>query len=156
MSNITTAYDDITAVITTILPNHNELINPYVIELNDDLTFDKAWGLAIADGENTNLQLGCRLSVDRNFRFTLTRKIFAGQLQRNLSAVTARRDTEKQLFEDQYLVLKELETNPTITDSTVITKLVWSNDNGLELLRTEKSDIIFLTTVLKLTYLEEL
>lgn len=156
MSNISQAYDDITAVITSVFPNHNELINPYVLELNDDLTFDKAWGLAIGEGENSNLQLGCRLSVDRNFRLTLTRKIFAGQLQRNVEAIAARRATEKQLFEDQYLILKEFETNPTITDSSVITKFVWQSDNGLELLKTEKSDIIFLTTVLKLTYLEEL
>ena len=156
MSNISTAYDDISTVIGGLLPNHNQLINPYVPDLNDDLTYEKAWGLAFAEGLNTNLQLGCRLSVERTLRLILTRKIFAGQLQRGSDAVVIRRDAEKQLFEDQYLVIKELETNPTITDSQVITKLVWQGDAGLEFVRTERTDIIILTNQLVLTYFEEI
>lgn len=156
MSNISTAYDDILSVIEGILPNHQQLINPYLPDLNDDLTFEKAWGFAFAEGVNTNLQLACRLSIDRTFRFTLTRKIFAGQLQRGVDAVTVRRNAEKQLFEDHYLVIKELEQNPTITDSQVITKLVYQGDAGLEFVRTEMTNLIILNSTFVLTYFEEI
>ena len=156
MSNISQAYDDIISVIESVLPNHKALINPYRPELNDDLTFEKGWGLTFGSGINTNLQLGCRLSIDRTFGLVLTRKVFAGQLQRSINAVTVSRDTEKSLLEDHCLVLKEFETNPTITDSQVITKLVYQGDAGLEFVRTERTDLLILTSQLTLTYFEEL
>ena len=156
MSNISTAKADIIAVISGVLPTHYQLINPYQPELNDDLTFEKAWGLAYAEGENTELQLACRMSVRRSLNLVLTRKMFSGQLMRSVDAVAVRSDAEDALFEDQYAVLKELETNPTITDSQVITSLVWNNDTGLQFVRTERTDLLILTTTLVLNYFEEL
>lgn len=156
MSDISQAYDDITAVIKTVLPDHYELINPYQVDLNDDLTFVKAWGMGFGPGVNANRQLGCDMSFDREMKLVITRKIFAGQLQRNTSAVTVRRDTEKALFEDFYLLLHEFETNPTITDSQVIGKFVYQNDAGLEFISTGKTDIIMLNMTFILSYEETL
>lgn len=156
MSNISDALDEIRAVVIATLPNHVEMINPYVPELNDDLTMESSWGIRAADGLNTNLQLACRMSIDRSVSIHLTRKIFSGQLMRGAEAVVIRRDAEKNLLEDQYLVVKALEQSPTITDSGVITKFVFQSDSGPQFVRTERSDMLILTSVFTLSYFENL
>jgi len=156
MSNISTAYDEIRDLLIATLPNHKELINPYVVELNDEITLTKAFGLAFGEGLNTELQLACRLSISRNMRIILTKKIFAGNLMRSADGSKVRRDTEKELFEDQYLVIKALEESPTITDSGVITDCKFTSDNGLEFVRIDKIDHIMLTSTFELKYFENL
>lgn len=156
MSNISTAYDEIRDLLIATLPNHKEIINPYLPELNDDITTEKSFGLAFGEGLNTELQLACRMSIDRSMRVILTRKIFGGNLMRSTDGSKVRRDAEKNLFEDQYLIIKALEESPTITDSGAITKCVYQSDNGLEFVRIDRIDLIMLTSTFTLTYFEEL
>jgi hypothetical protein len=156
MSNISTAYDEIAALLSSTLPTHKEMINPYLPELNDDITYDKSFGLAFGEGINTNLQLACRMSIDRNMRVILTRKIFSGNLMRGTDALTVRKNAEKNLFEDQFLVIKAMEESPTITDSGVITKCVFQSDSGLEFARIDRIDLIMITSTFVLSYFEQL
>ncbi len=156
MSAISTAYDNLLTVIAAQYPNHMELINPYFPELNDDLTYDAAWGMALSEGTNTNRVVGCQMSMKRAFLVTLTRKIFAGSLNRTSGTISERRQTEKQLLEDQILLIKNFETNPLTSDSNPIIGTIFQTDGGLEFIRTERSDLIMLKSIFEIEYFETL
>lgn len=156
MSAISTAYDNILIVIETNFPNHIELINPYFPELNDDLTYDAAWGMALSDGLNTNRVVGCEMSMQRSFIVTLTRKIFAGSLNRTSGTVSERRATEKQLLEDQIILIKDFERNPLTSDANPIIGCIFEADGGLEFIKTERSDLIMLKSIFRIEYFETL
>jgi hypothetical protein len=156
MSAISTAYDNLLAVIAAEFPNHVELINPYFPEINDDLTFDAAWGMALNEGNNTNRVIGCEMSMERSFLVTLTRKIYAGSLNRTSGTIAARRTTEKLLLEDQIALIKEFETNPQTSGGNPIIATVFESDGGLEFVRTERSDLIMLKSIFRIEYFETL
>ena len=150
-TNISSAYDAIESTISTALPTHNELSNPYVPDESNDLMYDAAWGLAFNDGLNLKLLVGCQASISRDFLVVLTRK-----WQITKRDLSKRKEVEKQLFEDQYSVIKELELSPTLQASSSITKVEFESDGGLEFVRTGRTDLIMIRTVFNLTYLEDL
>lgn len=152
-TKISTGYDQLITLVEATFPSHVELINAYIPELNDDLTFDAAWGLALAPGVNSTNEIGCRLAVERDFIFTLTRKIYKGDLARNSSSRDHRRLQEKQLFEDQYLIINALENDPSINATA---KVLFINDGGLEFVRGERNDLIMLRSTFQLEYWENL
>lgn len=156
MSAISEAYDDFIGLMAATLPNHSELINPYAPEMNDDLTYEAAWGLAVAEGENTNRVVGCEVSIERRWLVTLSRKIKAGTLNRNATTVSARRTAEKNLFEDLDLVIGAFEKHPTVNSSTPIVKTVYESDSGLEFVRTERHDLIMVRAVFRTEYFKAL
>lgn len=151
MSNISTAYDAIASAISTALPNHNELSNPYFPDADTDLKYDKAWGLAFSDGLNTELQISRRASIDRDFIVVITRKLRG--LKNDL---TTRKTTEKNLFEDQYEVIKALELDPDLQSSGAISKISYVNDLGLEFIRTERTDLLMIKSTMNMKYFEDL
>lgn len=153
MSNISTAYDTIRTTIAGILPDHVELSNPYFIDRDADLNFTKAWALGFGDGNNSNRQISCHLTIQRDFIFVVTRKIF----KTSHRAIDIRIDVEKALFEDQFLVIKELEKNPAINaSSSGIAKIEFVQDGGLEFVRSDRTDLIMIQTIMSLEYFEDL
>ena len=156
MSAISTAYDNLYAVVASQFPTHCELINPYFPEFNDDLTFEGAWGIALNEGLNTNRVVGCNMSMQRSFIVTLTRRIFAGTLNRTTGTIDARRTTEKQLLEDQIALIKEFETNVTTSGGNPIIATIFESDGGLEFISTERSDLIMLKSIFRIEYFEAL
>lgn len=156
MSQFSSAYDALMSLVQTTLPNHKELINPYTPEINDELTYDAAWGLAIAEAQNTNRVVGCEMSIERSVMVTVSRKIMAGTLNRNAETIAARRTTEKNLFEDLELVIEAFEKSPTVNNSNPIVKTVYEGDSGLEFVRTERHDLIMVRAVFKMEYFKAL
>ena len=153
MSNISTAYDAIRSAIGTILPDHTELSNPYFVERESDLNFNKAWGLAFGDATNSNRNISCRLSVQRDFIFVITRKIF----KTSHRAIDTRIAEEKLLFEDQFLVIQALEKSPVINaSSSGIAKIAYVQDGGLEFVRSDQTNLIMIQTIMNLEYFEDL
>lgn len=152
MSEISQAYDAILSLVETTFPDHEELINAYAPELNDDLTFDAAFGVSVAEGENTNRVVGCDISQERRWLITLCRKIMAGTLNRSTVTKTVRRTAEKNLLEDLDLLVAELEKSPTINNSAPIVKTVYESDSGLEFIRTERQDLIMIRAVFRTEY----
>lgn len=156
MSAISSAYDNLLTVVQAALPTHKELINPYAPELNDDLTYEAAWGVAFADGINTNRVVGCEISIQRSMLVTLCRKIKAGTLNRTTETITTRRTAEKNLFEDLYQVINDFENSPTVNNSNPIIKTVYEADSGLEFIRTERHDLIMVRASFRIEYFETL
>ncbi len=150
MSKISVAYDAIRAAIPAVLPSdYVELANPYFIEKDADLNFKEAWGLAFSSGFNTKRTTGDCKTISRDFVFTITRKFYITQ-----RAIEVRIAEEKQIFEDQTLVINELEKNPDL-DSAGITKILYVQDGGLEFLRGGSStNIVMIQTIMNMEYFE--
>jgi hypothetical protein len=154
MSNISTAYDAIRTKIGTTLSTHTELSNPYFVDKDSDLTFVKAWALAFGDGTNTNRQISCHLTIQRDFIFVVTRKIFKTT---HANSIDLRIAVEKNLFEDQFLVIKELEKDPAVNAaSSGIAKIAYVQDGGLEFVRSDRTDLIMIQTIMSLEYFENI
>lgn len=155
MSKVSDIYDLLLTQCSTIYPSHVKLINPYIPELNDDVQFEKAWGLVVSNGTNTNRFVDCKLSIERDFILTLTRKIFSGNI-RSGTAVDEREDKEKLLLEDQFLFIQAIENNATINGDDSIGKIIFQNDAGLEFVKVGRVDLIMIRSVLSVEYFENL
>ncbi len=156
MSNISLAYDQIVTVVQAKFPTHKELANPYVPEQNDDLSYEKAWGVSVEGGINTRRQLGCAFTISRDLIITLTRKVYLGDLQRSNTASEKRRTKEKDLLEDQYQLIKEVETNVALGASTPITRIEYESDSGIEFIRSGQSDLIMIRSLFSMEYFENI
>lgn len=154
MSKISECYEELRTLVGTVFPNHVELVNPYQIELNDDITFEKAYGIAFAEGFNTNREIGCSLTIQRNFIFTLTRKIFAGPM-RTAEALSERREKEKQLFEDQFDIIKKFEQDTFVNNYVNIALVRYESDSGIEFIRAGQFDLVMLRSIFVLEYFQE-
>lgn len=158
MTSISKAYDALIAQIEITLPSHIELINPYRPELNDFLTYDAAWGLGFLDGQNSNREIGCNYTIRRNFSLILTRKIFKGDLSRSVNSVTERRNSEKQLFEDLHLIVKDIENSATLNQGAD-SEIAWCrfiSDSGLEFIDGDKNNLVMLRAIFEIEYFEPL
>jgi hypothetical protein len=150
MSNISTAFNDFKTRLSTLLPNHIGLTNPYASEQNTAGALNLGYGVVLGAGTNTKRLMGCKLSVSRNFNLILTRKYYAQELN-----ITGKETTAKDLFEDQKLIIAYVEKNPTI-QSTAIAKMEYDSDNGIEFIFTEKDNYLKLETVFRVEYFETL
>jgi hypothetical protein len=158
-NTFSTAYDALVTQIETTFPNHVELINPYVPELNDTLTMEAAYGIAIGPGVTTDREQDCRFSVARDLTVVLTRRIMKGDLARNSSSKSERRSTEKQLIEDMVLLVKAIEGNATLQNASNdldIFKCVYETDGGLEYLVTREYQNIMIKVIFSLEYVESI
>ena len=155
MSNISTAYDAIKTKLDTLFPSSSgyiQLVNPYDIDENTDSALRIGWGIAFGSATNTRRELSCRLSIERTITITFTRARFRSEFN------TSQQETnEKLLFEDQYLLIKDLENEPMINNATSgITKFTYESDGGVESVTGESDAYIKLSTVFSLEYFENL
>lgn len=155
MTNISTAFDTIKTVMGTLFPlasDYIQLSNPYEIEENTTAALEKGWGIAFGPGNNLSLEISCRLSMQRNIAITLTRRRFANQLD-----TEAKEDAEKLLLEDQFTLIKYVETNAALDSATSgIAGITFSSDNGIESVAADGDVYIKLTSVFELKYFENL
>lgn len=154
-TGITTALDRLFTITGGLFPNHKELVNPYFPEINDEISFEACYGIAVADGFRTDRVIGCQHSVERNFVIILTRKIVGSNL-RTADALLDRRTKEKLIFEDQELLINEVEKHPDLNSNMVIAKTLWESDGGLEFYSTEKTNLILIRSVFSLEYFNDL
>lgn len=154
MSVITNVYDQLNSLVATTLPTHSELTNPYFPEASDELTIEKAYGIAFGAANNPNLENGNTYSMQRDFEIVLTRKVYSGLQMRNADAVAVRKTAEKALFEDQISLIQAMLNN--ITLGQLIVAVDYVSDSGLEFATNGKSDLIILRSVFQVRYTENL
>lgn len=150
MSAISTIYDLLETTVTTALPNHMELINPYFPETDSELTYNASFGLAIAEGSNLLLNDGSGLeSRQRNFILSLTRRIFATK-----GDVSSRKTTEKNLMEDYTLVADAIAESRELQSSSLVSRVFYNSDSGIEFLRADNNrvDILIFRVVISVEY----
>jgi hypothetical protein len=150
MSIISTAYDAMIARLGTLYPSGSgwvRLPNPYKPEENNELYLKQGYGIALGSGENTNRVVNCKFSINRTMTIVITRKFYARE-----DDASAKATTEKQLFEDQYELINDLEQDFTVNDSTMYTRYI--SDGGIEYISGEKDNFLMLRTEFSVEYLE--
>lgn len=154
MSNISTIYDALITRVSAVLPNHNRLPLNTNIDLNMESRLRQGWGLSFAAGAiNTNRVMagnGGKMSVDRSFLLSITRQEFV-QDQNASGRATA----EKQLLEDQFLVIEDLEKDPKLGTSICINAR-YVSDNGLEFVFPDERKYIMIVSTINVEYFEDL
>ena len=155
MSNISTAYGAIKTKMEALFPigsGYIQLVNPYDIDENTDSALKLGWGIALNSGTNTRRELSCRLSLERTITITFTRARYRSEFN------TSQQETnEKLLFEDQYLLIKDLENEPMINNATSgIVKFTFESDGGVESVTGESDAYIKLSSIFSLEYFENL
>lgn len=151
MSKIVDSIDALKARIAAVLPNHKELTNPYETDENPETILKQGFGVRIREGVNSNRSGSCILSVQRTIEIVLTRKYYAYELNR-----TAKENTEKALLEDQFLVLQDIEGEPTIGNSNAVTQFGYTGDSGIEFVFSDEKPFYQLVSQFRLEYLEDL
>jgi len=148
MSNITAIFDVIDSTLDAMfLPTSKKLVNPYVPEQNDDKSLARGFGFYIGSGVNTNRQLGCFASIRRYV--TIINTIVNRGTERD---IVIRQTSEKQLLEDQFKLIKELENDPSL--SAVVAKMVYLSDNGIEQVYGQDNNYLMIQTTFEMEYLE--
>lgn len=77
MASISTIYDAIASQIATSLSSHVRLPNPYQVDSNTYIHLNKAYGIGIGSGRDTERYLGCKVTWEQNYTIVLVRKIIS-------------------------------------------------------------------------------
>lgn len=149
MSDISTVYDAIITRVEAVLTSHKRLSNPYKPDENSEKVLNKGYGVRFGPGVNTNRQFN-KLSVERTFGIVLTRRVYATE-----QAASKKASTEKSLFEDQKLILEDIEGDPTLGTSVVV-KAAYTEDSGLEFVFVEKDNFLSLESIITVEYFEDI
>lgn len=150
MSKIADAYNAMITRVSTLLPSHVRLPNVYRVPQNPDPYLSQGYGIQLGSAQNTNRNLGCKLSVERQMVVVISRKFYAREYDPEEKATT-----EKQLFEDQFLVIKDMEKDPTLNNTVMMTKYL--SDTGIQFVDAEnKEQYMFIESTFSVEYLEDL
>lgn len=149
MSKISTIYDNVKTRLSTVFPDHYELHNPRNIELNNRLWLTQGQGVLFGSASNTERNLSCRLSIQRDMTITLTRQIYGTDQD-----LTAKSNTEKQLFEDQYLLIDDLEKDPDLDETTA--RIAYVSDGGIVEVTFDEVQFLMIQSLFQFEYLETL
>ena len=149
MSKISTILDNLRTRVSTVLPTHKQLPFNREIEENDTLFLSKGYAIAVGPGSNTNRNLSCRLSIARTAIITVTRAHFG--VDRD---ITVRNTLEKDLLEDQFLIIDDLEKDPSL--ESVVAQIKYESDNGIEEVFVDTGHFLKIETVYSFEYLETL
>lgn len=150
MTKISDAYDLMILRLQTLFPDHRQIPNPYKLDENSELLLRQGYGLSISVGENTNRQVGCQMSIRRDMIVSLTRVVRANEFD-----VSAKDSAIKQLFEDQYLLIKDVETYPGLNSNDIVSAK-YTTDNGIQFVFGEKDNYMALETTIAVEYFENL
>lgn len=154
MSNITTGFDAIKARLEALFTSgagYYQLSNPYDVDENTTSALQKGWGIAIGSASNTNRQLSCNLSLQRTMTIVLTRRRYANELD-----TVPKETAEKQLLEDQYILIKDLEKAIALNSAVSgLTRFQYTSDGGIESV-IEGDAFIKLVTDFEMEYFEDL
>lgn len=147
MSNFSDLYDAIVTRVETVFPNHTRLPNPYKIEENNEAFLRQGWGLSMTSGTNSNRQLSCSISIQRSFTISLVRKFYAVE-----SNVDNKVTVEKQLIEDQLLLIKDLCDNSSLDATNSLVD--FESDDGIEYVYGDKDNFLVLNSTFRVEYFD--
>ena len=149
MTKVSEIYDAILASTVATLPTYTQMANPYVVEENPNMLFDKSFGLAFAPGVNTNRLAKPKLSRALDFDVILINKI--NFTETNSAAANAQ---QKDMQEDLLLLQKAYCNDGTINDKA--SKFEYVADNGIEYISNEKLKFYLLQAQFTFEYFDDL
>lgn len=152
MSLISTAYaallTRIETVLGTVAGGYKRIPNPYEVPDNSEQELRKGYGLALLTGENTNRQVNCKVSINRNIEVILTR-LYTGKIE----DAPGKAALEQLLLEDQHKLINDFEQDVSINGSTMYTRYV--SDSGIEFVSGVSGRFFMLKTQFSLEYMED-
>lgn len=150
MSKISSLIDGLATFLAAGYPAPSiEHVNPYALELNDEFSLTDGWSFFIGPVQNTNEYAASMLSVERDIVINRTLKNFGSK-----EDVSIRRAIEKQLLEDQYDILLEMEQDPIL--DALLELITFVGDNGVELIQGEETSFLALRSTFTIKYVEQL
>lgn len=150
MSKISDIVDNFRTELANQFPDHFEHFNPYIIEQNDDHTLDKGYSFFPGPAENTDEFVGCKASIGRTFTVNLTRRYFGTP-----EDASERIATEKEIFEDQRLLINLFEKMPELNGDD-LSLVQFLGDNGIELIVGESISHLAVISRFNIRYFENL
>jgi hypothetical protein len=150
MSKITSLYDYFVDRIEMVLPNHLRLSDPYLFVRNTESEKRQGWGLTVLNGENTFTQISCDLILSQSFQVILTRQVQGRELEINKKVMA-----EKQLLEDLFLLVQDIESNPTMGYPATVIDGAYQSHGGIEFIPGERDEFVKLTASFRFRYRED-
>ena len=149
MSKITQIFDQLKVIVAAELPTYKQIPNPYELEQGSSVMLAKGYGIAVGAGHNTERQLSCQQSIERQFGILLTR-----QMSYTEHDAANRNLLEKEILEDHHKLNKAIEKNVSL--SQIVAKITYSSDNGLEFLGVESGRYLTIFSTFTCEYFENL
>lgn len=148
MSSLSTIYDSFQSLIETELPAYKKIPNPYFPDTTGNLLSIKSYGIVLGAGFNTERYVGCKITIQRTFQIILLQQITT--TDHNL---VAKATIEKQMFEDQWILINALEKDTTLAQSSIKTK--YTTDSGLQFLDGDRNKYFLLISDFESEYQED-
>lgn len=150
MSKITDGFEALVDRMEVLFPaasGWKRLPNPYKPEENNDRYLIQAYGLSLGPANNTRRLVNCQFSIERTIIITIARK-YEGLENDDLKKAA----TELQLFEDQFALIKDLETDVTVNGEAMYCR--YMGDSGLEYVKGTTDKFLMVRTEIAFEYLE--
>jgi len=142
MSKITTIFDLIVTRLEAVFPDHARLPHSAFLERNPGFFLRQGFGVHFGPGLNTDRQIGCNTSTERNFLVSLTREDVSTELDPVTSATN-----HKVLMEDLKLLMDDFEQETSFP-------LIYRSDGGIIPIFEGDENFIFLESVISVEYFE--
>jgi len=149
MTKITNIREELESIIAASIAGYKQIPNPYEIEKTSNVILKKGFAIAFGPGTNTERLLSCQLSIDREIAIVLTRQVSSTEHDTN-----RRESIEKDILEDQFLIIRAIERDPSLNNKAARARYV--GDNGLEFLSLENSRYFVLQSNFAFEYFEDL
>jgi hypothetical protein len=149
VTQISDIHAALVSVITAELPSYFGIPNPYDVESNANLFLQKGYGIGFGPAVNTNRKVCGKVSIERSFSIVLT-----NQLTASITDFSGVSDVSKQLFEDQFKLIKAIETNVNLSGSAA--KALWASDGGLEFVIAGEAKYFLIESQWDVEYFESL
>ncbi len=150
MTSISTVYTDLHTRIQSVLTSHVRIPDPRNLERNNAQFLRKGYGLAVADGFNTERELGCRLSIRRSWQLKITRYFIGRAFDEQI-----RQDTDLELLEDLQLIIDNFEKFPALS-SSANGSVKYISDAGINSVFIEEENFVEITATLETEYFKSL
>lgn len=151
MTQISNIYDGLHTLIKSVLTEHSRLPNAYDLANNPEHLLASGYALIVGSGLNTEELLSSKLTITREFRLILTRRLFALPTD-----ATKKGTSEKIILEDLIAVARALEADPYLNGlaSPDICFAKFVSDEGLSLI--EETEFIQATMIFNIKYFEKI
>lgn len=151
MSKITQVYDAFVARVVAVLPSHLRLSDPYLFLKNTDAEKRQGYGVRVGPGEHTGNNVSCDIILRQEIVLVLTRIMYAHETESTVKA-----DVEKLLLEDLFLVISDVESNPSLQIPNIVLSSAYQSHGGIEFLGNDRDGILKIEAIFRLRYREDL
>lgn len=148
MAVVSEIFDSVKDLIGTCLDGYKELENPFIPEDNASNLWNKAFGVAFANGSNLELFAGCsKISCQRAFAISLVNKLNVTQ-----NNIDKKDNQQKSIIEDMMKIKACFEGCPTL--DSICTKAVFVADGGVEFIDGQRGKYFLVEAAIDVTFFD--